>query len=660
MYIKVRLLNGWTERLLYKLPEQFSNRISPGALVTVPLQRRSEIAYVESVIPGVPTNTTYSIKEIIGFETHLNEPSYMKFIEQLSAYQAIPAITLYNRFCSFLKEKHQESDSTLHEHTTSEGLHSLTSEQQDVYDSIVPALVDRHFQPFVIHGVTGCGKTEVYHHLIEKNCSLNKSTVLLLPEVSLAVQFTELFKSRLNTWPVYGFHSGTSVTEKKALWNHVRTNKPALIIGVHLPILLPISNLGLIIVDEEHEVGYQEKKYPKINTKEAALMRAQIANIPIVLGSATPSITTLYNVKHRNWKMLSIKKRFAGAFPKINVIPLATKEKRSHFWITKSLEAAIADRLSKKEQSLIFLNRRGFSFFVQCASCGFIFRCTSCSVSYTLHEGSKTDSEYLCCHYCGHKESLNKHCTACSSSDLIRKGIGTQQVVSILQRIFPAARIDRADQDATVNRKKWQQTLKSFYENELDILVGTQTITKGYHFPNVTLVGILWADINLSIPTYNAAEVTLQQLIQVAGRAGRQNPDSLVIVQTMLQHPILEFINEITYPAFYESEIKLRAEVKYPPLVRFAEIELRHESEEVIEKEADFCANILHDFNDKHKLGVTLLGPAQPPVHKIKKVHIRKMYLKATTVKDLLMLYKSLHSFKLESSLFFTPNPLSM
>jgi primosomal protein N' (replication factor Y) len=586
----------------------------------------------------------------------------MKFIEQLAAYQSIPAITLYNRFCSFLKEKHQESDSTISEHIASTGLNILTPEQQEVYDSIVPALINPYFQPFVIHGVTGCGKTEVYHHLIEKNCSLNKSTVLLLPEVSLAVKFTELFKARCTSWPVYGFHSGTSITEKKALWNHIQNNKPALIIGVHLPILLPLSNCGLIIIDEEHEVGYQEKKYPKINTKEAALMRAQITNIPIVLGSATPSISTLYNVKHRNWKMFTIKKRFAGAFPKIKVVLLSKKEKRGHFWITKDLEAAMTDRLNKKEQSLIFLNRRGFSFFVQCASCGFIFRCTSCSVSFTLHEGSRTthEPEYLCCHYCGHQEPLPATCSSCSNTELIKKGIGTQQVVSILQRIFPQARIGRADQDATVNRKKWQQTLKAFYDNALDILVGTQTITKGYHFPNVTLVGVLWADINLSIPTYNAAEITLQQLIQVAGRAGRQNPDSLVIVQTMLKHPILDFISEVTYPSFYESEIKLRSEVKYPPLVRFAEIELRHQSEEVIEKESDLCATAMDDFNRKHNLGIILLGPAQPPVHKIKNVHIRKIYLKGSTVKELLMLYKSLHALKLESSLFFTPNPLSM
>jgi primosomal protein N' (replication factor Y) (superfamily II helicase) len=654
MYAKVRLLNGWAERLIYKIPSGLHTKVCAGALVTVPLQKRTEIAYVEFLFEQLPPKLSYAIKDIQGYEEHLNDPSYLGFINQLAHYYAIEPISLYNRFCSFLKQKQEIEKEAFPEEPYLDTTRLLTDEQQNVVDGIVPSIDDPAFKTFVIHGVTGSGKTEVYHHLIAKNNALNKTTILLLPEVSLAVQFTELFKKRFASWPVYGFHSGTSITEKKALWNHVRSDKAALIIGVHLPILLPIPSLGLIIIDEEHETGYQEKKYPKINTKEAALIRAQITKIPIVLGSATPSLQTLYNVKHRGWKLFSIKKRFAGAFPQVKIIQLTTKEKRPSFWISKELEKAIADRLAKKEQIIIFLNRRGYSFFVQCGGCGFIFRCSACSVSLTLHNDS------LCCHYCGHQEPLKTKCTTCSSSDLIKKGIGTQQVVSILERLFPHAKIGRADHDATVNKKKWQATLRAFGDKELDILVGTQTITKGYHFPHVTLVGVLWADINLSIPTYNAAEVTLQQLIQVAGRAGRQHPESLVIIQTMLHHDILNYVNETTYPAFYDSEIKKRTEIQYPPLVRFAELELRNNNEELIDKEAEECASLLHNYSNQHNLKITLLGPAQPPVHKIKHIYIRKIYVKAKTIQELLLLFHLIQQGTLTSSISFTPNPLTL
>ncbi len=653
MFAKVRLLNGWNERLLYAIPQELSDKITAGALVTVPLQKRSEIGYVESLFPKVPAEITYSMRAIINYDSFLNNESYRKFIQQLAGYYGIESVTIYKRFCTFLKEKHEEISHSASQETN-QPVNTLTHEQQAAFDGIEPYLIDQKHQTFVIHGVTGSGKTEIYHHLIAKNNSLNRTTILLLPEVSLAVQFTELFKKRFTSWPVFGFHSGTGVPEKKVLWSHLRNDKPALIIGVHLPVILPLSTLGLIIIDEEHDVGYQEKKHPKINTKEAALIRAQTFNIPIVLGSATPSLTTLYNVHHRGWKMFTVTKRFAGAFPEVQVIQLTSKQKRQHFWISKELESAIKDRLAKKEQIIIFLNRRGYSFFVQCSSCGFIFRCGACSVSLTLHE-----HEYLCCHYCGFTEPLNKNCISCQSNDLIKKGIGTQQVVSILERMFPEAKIGRADHDTTVNKKKWHSTVNAFSAKELDILVGTQTITKGYHFPHVTLVGVLWADINLGMPTYNAVEVTLQQLIQVAGRAGRQHPESLVIIQTMLMHDILRYVNETTYPAFYDSEIKKRAEINYPPLVRFAEIEFRNSNNEIIEHESQECAAFLCDHIIKESIPVILLGPAEPPVHKIKNVYIRKMYIKGASMKDLLAIYSLMRKMNLKSSISFTPNPLS-
>jgi len=317
--------------------------------------------------------------------------------------------------------------------------------------------------------------------------------------------------------------------------------------------ILPIANLGLVIVDEEHESGYQEKKHPKINTKDAAIIRSNMTGCPIILGSATPSISSLFNVKTKKWKFFQLKKRFAGTFPKIRTVFLNTKKFRKNFWISKELEDAIREKIASKEQVIIFLNRRGFSFFVQCKNCSFIFQCQNCSVSLTLHKDKR-----LTCHYCQYAIFQPERCPECKKHEkqFIKKGIGTQQVVTIIEELFPAAKIARADLDTTIRKKLWSQTIHDFEQGNIDILVGTQTITKGFHFPNVTLVGILWADLNLHFPIFNATETTLQQLIQVAGRAGRQHNESEVIVQTMSNHPVFNYLNETDYLKFYSSEIE--------------------------------------------------------------------------------------------------------
>lgn len=424
---------------------------------------------------------------------------------------------------------------------------------------------------------------------------------------------------------------------------------------MHLPILLPIYNLGLIIIDEEHEAGFQEKKHPKINTKELALLRAQLYNIPVLLGSATPAISSLYTAENKNWNIFKLTDRFAGNFPKVEIAFLKEKDNRASYWITKKLEKKIREKLLKKEQIIIFLNRRGYSFFVQCKDCGIIFSCLNCSVSLTLHS-----NKIIICHYCGYQELEPENCRSCESkSSLIKKGVGTQQIVSILEKLFPDAKIARADLDTTVNRKKWKTIVQDFQQEKIDILVGTQTITKGYHFPRVTLIGIIWADINLSFPVYNSAEITLQQLIQVAGRAGRQSVDSDVIVQAMIDHNIFKYINEKSYYNFYEHEIVQRKDVLYPPVVRLAEIEIRHSQEAIVEAESRNISEYINNFIEQNKLSVILLGPACPPVEKIKNINIRKIYLKSSSITNIHVIWNYLANKAFKSKLFFTPNPLS-
>lgn len=661
MFMYVKLLNGFQEKLVYKIPEDWSTNDLEGTIIQVPLQKRVELALVQEIFKEFATPVNFNIKQAKSRQAIPNDTFYGEFIQKLSNYYSIDQLYFLKRLRKFLQEKEFTNNIiTKHENINVINNIQLTNEQQVIVDTIKPVIAQNIYYPALIHGVTGSGKTEIYKQLIQEAINLNKSVILLLPEVSLAVRFYNLFKKQLpENIKLYSFHSATSIKDKKNLWASLQAKQPLVIIGVHLPMLLPVPNLGLIIIDEEHDIGFQEKKHPKINTKEAALMRAQINKIPIVMGSATPSLASIYNVKNRDWNLFTLKNRFAGAFADIKLVRLLQKEsktKRDNFWITNELEEAITDRLNKKEQVIIFLNRRGYSFFIQCKKCGHIPECSSCSVSLTLHDSNK-----LLCHYCNFTQKEPSECPDCQATaqNFIKKGIGTQQVVSILQKTFTNARIARADLDSTIDKKKWQKTITDFESGNIDILVGTQTITKGYHFSNVTLVGILWADINLSIPFYNAAETTLQQLIQVAGRAGRERPDSLVIVQTMIDHPIYKYLNEIDYVKFYDHEIVNRQTVEYPPAVRLAEIELKHSDLAIIDSEADKIADNIINYISHNNLKTKLLGPAVPPVQTIKNVHSRKIYLKSNNISDLIKLYRIINKSLYKSSIFFTPNPLN-
>lgn len=657
MYIQVKLLNGFKESLIYKIPENWPLNNLIGSIVKVPLRNQILLSVVIKVLKELPNDFQFKIREASFIEVFPSDKNYLKFISQLSSYYGLEFFYFYLRLRSFLSEKEHTVDQLQAPETFKKEDTILTESQFSIVNSISTLIENPIFKPNLIHGVTGSGKTEIYKQLIITTINLNKSALLLLPEVSLAVQFFNLLKHQLgNSIQIFGFHSATSIKEKRELWKSLIDNKPLLIIGVHLPIFLPISNLGLIIIDEEHDPGFQEKKHPKINTKEAALIRAQNYNLPIVLGSATPCISTIYNAKKRNWNQFQLKERYAGAFPKVKFIKLTEKINRKNFWISQELHQAIEDRLNKKDQTIIFINRRGYSFFIQCKNCGYIENCQSCSVSLTLHENQE-----LRCHYCDYKKDCIKTCPACKAGEanLLKKGIGTQQVVSILEKMFPKAIISRADLDSTINKKKWTQTIQDFEQKKIDILVGTQTITKGYHFPGVTLVGILWADINLSFPIYNAAECTLQQLIQVAGRSGRQSLDSLVIVQSMIDHTIFKYLNEIDYSDFYNQEILNRQIVLYPPCIRLTEIELKHTDEKVVESEAKKLVKYFLNYTKDYNLNLTILGPSVPPVAKIKNINSRKIYIKSLDTSPVIKLYKSIPAELYSSSIFYTPNPLN-
>lgn len=479
MFIRVRLLNGLPEPLWYSVPTDCNYGPLSGLIVQVPVRNRIIPALVIDEHTTKPHNLPFDLKDIHGLEPLPTDEHYLSFLKKLGEYYQIDALHFIKRIHHFLINKKDDlilqAESKTH---STDSTVTLTDEQKKVCDFMAPYIGKQKYLPTVLHGVTGSGKTEVYKHLFLDALSKNKTSLLLLPEVTLAIAFENRLKQELPDMPIYGFHSGKTPKEKNEVWNNLNNKTAMILIGVHLPVLLPIPNLGVIVVDEEHEVGYQEKKHPKINSKEAAIMRAQEARIPILLGSATPSMSTLYNVKTKKWPFFQLKKRFSGTLPTVQIVSLTENKNRKQFWISKELEAALHDRLAKREQTIIFINRRGFSFFVQCKNCTFIFACTNCSVSLTLHEDDPSSTKNfllaqrsfegqvgghsrLVCHYCGMSQILPSACPSCKSSadDFLKKGIGTQRVVTILQKMFPHANIARADLDTTTKKRSGNRPL---------------------------------------------------------------------------------------------------------------------------------------------------------------------------------------------------------
>ena len=647
MFAHVLLINGCPEPFWYHIPDQLHAVVGVGSLVHVPLKTVVKVGMVMVVTPVLDPKITYTLRDVEKLAAFPGDPHYRKFIERVAHFYCLSPLYFYQRLQGFMREKNLRKELA---QLVPAGIPvvELTDEQEQAVQAIVPLIDNPKFAPFVLHGVTGSGKTEVYKKIIMRALEQNKTVVLLLPEVSLALRFQHILTQGLPGMPIFGFHSGTSPRERGLLWKKLMLGRPMLLIGVHLPMLLPLPNLGLIIIDEEHEQGFAEQSHPKINARELALWRASQYQIPIVLGSATPSLSSLYNVQQHGWKLLKIMRRFAGAFPTITRVLLTDKslQRGTNFWVSRELERSVRERLDRKEQVIIFINRRGHSFFVQCKTCGDVPMCGACSVSLTYHE-----SDDLRCHYCAYTRPLPATCTACKPPGgvWVKKGLGTQQAVQIFKELFPQAVIERVDLDSN---KQQQEIIKRMHDGAIDILIGTQSITKGYHFPKVTLVGVLWADVNANFPLYNAAETTLQQLIQVAGRAGRQCAGGEVIVQMMRDNPLFQHVNEEYYLEFAQQELEVRQLAGYPPCMRLACIELRHEDPVQINRDAKELVAQLQELATANGLAVRILGPAMPVISRIQNCEVRHIMLKGQVFKDVHQLLLVATQARLASDVF--------
>lgn len=649
--------------LTYTVPNAWTAVPAIGDIVTVPVRARVERAVVVAC-HTVFHETSYAIRDAIALDTLANDPLWRSFIAKLATYAGVDPFMFMRRLYASQGAAAAAQDDVVNavQDTVVQGAVQLTDAQRAIVDTVCAALAHAQFQPFLLHGVTGSGKSEIYRAAIEHVILHEKRSALyLLPDATLALAAAHWMRQALPQVTVHECHArAVGKRARRALWKDLAAGVPVVVVGVHIPVLLPVQNVGLLIVDEEHDPGYQEKQHPRINTKDAALLRAKVYNIPILLGSATPSIASLYQARRGAWKLLSMPDRYRGEFPSIAHVRMNVLQRATHaadsFWITPQLRSQMSACLARGEQVILFLNRRGLNRFVQCSKCSYRYMCAHCAVCLTLHEGDSLE-----CHYCGYALQVPKSCPSCGASQdaLLKRGIGTQRLVALVQELFPQARVARADLDSMRSPVRWKKILADMFEGSIDILVGTQAVTKGYHFPRVTLVGIIWAESALAVPFYGAAEQTVQQLIQVAGRAGRSDRPGTVVVQSFIEHPLFQFLTESSYEKFYEYELQQRSLLQYPPFTRMSELMLTSHDEQILERESSAVATHLRSESARLKWDVRILGPAMPPVACIQGVHMRKMYIKGMRIEWHQALYESLKKKQYAVRIFFTPNPHS-
>lgn len=465
---------------------------------------------------------------------------------------------------------------------------------------------------FLLHGVTGSGKTEVYLQAIEHCLSQGKGAIVLVPEISLTPQTVERFKARFNGRTLTAvLHHKLSPGERHDEWHKIRQGRARIVIGARSAVFAPVHPLGLVIVDEEHESSYKQEESPRYHARDVAVLRAHREQAIAVLGSATPSMESYYHAQRGKYQLLELPRRAdAKTLPLVRVIDMRTtarKEKGVSIFSPK-LKEAIDARLQAGEQTMLFLNRRGYSASLQCPLCGYVAGCPRCSISLTYHR----QAGQLRCHVCGHAEPAPQVCPqpSCQNPQIRFAGIGTQRVEETLRKLFPKARVQRMDSDALKRKEDYRRILHAFRLSKIDILLGTQMIAKGLHFPNVTLVGIIYADLSLHFPDFRAGERTFQLLTQVAGRAGRGDVEGEVFVQAFTPfHPAIQYARQHDYIGFYEQEIEFRQELGYPPIQRLCTLTLRGRNEDKTRLAAEHLKKTIQknlaDFG-----GLILAGPA--------------------------------------------------
>lgn len=510
----------------------------------------------------------------------------------------------------------------------------LNSDQENIFNEILHSKE----KTFLLHGVTGSGKTEVYMHLVSIMLEEGKDSIVLIPEIALTPQMVERFKGRFGN-DIAVFHSKLSEGQRFDEWMRVFNGRIKVAIGARSAVFLPFKNLGLIIIDEEHENSYKSETDPKYNAKEIAFMRKEYNHCIVLLGSATPSVETYYSAKLGNIKLLELNKRADGAsLPIVDVVDMRDELAAGNISIlSNKLKEALNECISNKEQAILFLNRRGFSTFVSCRKCGYVFKCKNCDISLTYH----AHKNYLECHYCGYKERISKTCPSCGSKYVKYFGSGTERLEEEIRNMCKDIRILRMDYDTTRKKGSYEEIYENFKEGKGDILIGTQMVAKGLDFKGVTLVGVIAADLSLNIPDFRSQERTFQLLTQVSGRAGRGNKLGKVVIQTYSPEEYSiekSAIND--YKGFFQKEISIRETLGYPPFTKILIVNLSSKIEEKLKYHFQNISKVLHEGLKEYK-NIIILGPSPCDITKINDYFRWKIIIKGDITNNLAQYIKT-------------------
>lgn len=489
---------------------------------------------------------------------------------------------------------------------------TLTDEQQRVIQPILTTVEEEKHEVFLLYGVTGSGKTEVYLQSIQRVLQKGKEAIVLVPEISLTPQMVKRFKGRFGN-EVAVLHSGLSIGEKYDEWRKIQRKEVKVVVGARSAIFAPFENLGIIIIDEEHETSYKQEENPRYHARDVAIERAHQHNCPVILGSATPSLETFARSQKGVYQLLTLSKRMNNqALPAVEIVDMREELRegnRSMF--SRILLEKLKDRLEKKQQTVLFLNKRGHSSFVMCRDCGYVINCPHCDISLTYHRFN----QQMKCHYCGYEANVPTRCPECNSEHIRYFGTGTQKVEEELGKVLPEAKVIRMDVDTTSRKGSHERLLDDFQAGKADILLGTQMIAKGLDFPNITLVGVLTADTMLHLPDFRSSEKTFQLLTQVSGRAGRHELEGEVIIQTYTpEHYSIELAGRQNYDDFYEKEMMMRKIHHYPPFYYISLVTVTHENIMKVVSVTEKITQILQSRLTKEAI---VLGPVASPIPRI-------------------------------------------
>ncbi len=629
----------------YKIPEELYNDVKIGVRVFVPFGPRTIVGYVVGLNDSAEVANIKEIKNVIDKQPVVND-------EMLSLAKWISE----NYFCSWgeaigatipggIKKGKESIGSRIKipevrpEDLIMTDPHVLMEEQKWALDEIVRSIDKNEFRTYLLHGITASGKTEVYLQAIDIVLQKGKQAIMLVPEIALTPQTIERFVSRFGH-RVAVIHSHLTPAKRFLEWKKIKDGKADIVVGARSAIFSPMSKLGLIIIDEEHETTYKQDDVPRYNARDVAEERARMNKCPLILGSATPSLESYYKAKHGDYKLIRITKRIEDRLlPKMKIVDmrmdLATRKKITIF--SKVLLDAMEKALNAGKQVIIFLNRRGFSTFINCKKCGLVIKCKRCDVTMVYHYEEKR----LVCHYCNYHQAPPDICPKCKSGYIKYFGLGTEKVESELSRMFPNIKIARMDSDTTVKKGSHDRILEKFRSGAVNVLVGTQMIAKGLDFPQVTLVGVVSADVTLNIPDFRSSERTFNLLTQVGGRAGRGEDGGEVIVQTYApDHYSILAAAKHDYDKFYNEEIISRKELLFPPFTNLVKVVVRARNDDLTRQAAQALAEALR-AKDRDAM---IAGPAPAPMARVRGYYRYNILLKGRDKKAMCALLKKVLS----------------